>query len=61
MSADPDSFLNEFSWIPKADKIEMRKLIVEWSRPGKGYLIIVQPPGPGQDGFLIIQPAVTRS
>jgi hypothetical protein len=50
--------LEKHDWIPESDKARLRELMAEWTGPGKGYVLIAVPPGPGQDGYTIFQPCI---
>ena len=50
--------LEKHTWIPDEKKAKLRELMAEWTGEGRGYVLIIQPPTPEQDGFTIFQPCV---
>lgn len=58
MDAGDIDRLERHDWIPESDKARLRELMKEWSRPGRGYIFIAVPPGPGREAYTIFQPMV---
>ena len=57
-TVDPDTILEEAEWIPEVDKEEIRRLMREWSGPGKGFALLIQPPTDTEEGMVIFQRAI---
>ncbi len=53
---NPD--IEKHDWIPETDKARLQELVVEWTGPGRGYVLIIQPPEPGREGYTIFQPCI---
>jgi hypothetical protein len=50
--------IDKCDWIPESDRARLRELAAEWTGPGKGYVLIIQPPEPGRGGFTVFQPCI---
>jgi hypothetical protein len=56
---DPDD-LDKCDWIPEQDKARLKKLMKEWTEPGKGFVLIAVPPSPEREGFVFLRPYVDQ-
>jgi hypothetical protein len=50
--------IDRLGWIPPGKREEIKRMMAEWTGPGKGFVFIAVPPTPEREGYTIFQPWV---
>jgi hypothetical protein len=50
--------LNQLDWIPEDRKEELKRLMAEWTGPGRNFVLVVIPPTHTTVGMTYFQPCL---